>query len=112
MKFDEQFLIGIYIYGYIRTFTNKKDCGPIILPKKKGKKILVDKPGRFTFKNNNPINPFIELLKIFPIVNKLFALNDCNFLNNVFGTVEIYSKMTKILWNISAKFTPIAGMLN
>lgn len=88
VELDEQFSTGIRAYGHTRAFTNKKNCGPIVLPKKKGKKVLVDKPGRLTSESNNPINPSIELSKMFPIVNKLSASNDCNPLNSAFGAVE------------------------
>lgn len=88
VELDEQFSAGIRAYGHTRAFTNKKNCGPIVLPKKKGKKVLVDEPGRLTSESNNPINPSIELSKVFPIVNELSASNDCNPLNSAFGAVE------------------------
>ncbi|KAI6364785.1 hypothetical protein MCOR25_005580 [Pyricularia grisea] len=88
VELDEQFSAGICAYGHTRAFTNKKNFGPTVLPKKKGKKVLVDEPGRLTSESKNPINPSIELSKVFPIVNELSASNDCNPLNSAFGAME------------------------
>ncbi|KAI6514562.1 hypothetical protein MCOR10_008575 [Pyricularia oryzae] len=56
VELDEQFSAGICAYGHTRAFTNKKNFGPTVLPKKKGKKVLVDEPGRLTSESNNPIS--------------------------------------------------------
>lgn len=88
MELDEQLSAEICAYGHTRAFTDQKNSGPVALPKEKGKKVLVNEPGRLTSESSNPINPSIELSKVFPIANELFASNDCNPLNSAFGALE------------------------
>ncbi|QBZ58491.1 hypothetical protein PoMZ_03444 [Pyricularia oryzae] len=88
VELDEQFSAEICAYGHTRAFTDQKNSGPVALPKEKGKKVLVDELGRLTSESSNPINPSIELSKVFPIANELFASNDCNPRNSAFGALE------------------------